>query len=85
MSIGVVLPITVLMHVDCVHPGSSKSTGEGDARQDQAAGLGCGSSDPGCHTTHTRVPGNILQSATGEDQRNHQCTDPESALQTAKW
>ena len=70
---------------DCVYSRSSAGFGEGDAQAYCPAGTGNCASDSGGHKAHPRLQGYLLQSETGEDQWNHQCSDIESALQAGEW
>ncbi len=70
-----------LLFADCIYSGSSEGAGKGDAQKDRPTRLRDCATDFGGHSAHPRCQRHHMQPEAGEDQRNHQCTDLESAFQ----
>ena len=77
--------VHILVFADCVYSGSSEGAGKGDAQKDRPTRLGDCASDFGGDSAHPRRPRDHMQPEAGEDQRNYQCPDLESAFQAEEW
>jgi len=77
--------ISSLVHADCVYSGSSEGVRKGDAHKDRPARLRDQATDSCGDPAHPRRQRHHMQPEAGEDQRNHQCPDLESAFQAEEW
>lgn len=77
--------IYFLVFADCVYSGSSEGARKGDAHKDRPTRLRDQATDSGGDPAHPRRQRHHMQPEAGEDQRNHQCPDLESAFQAEEW